>query len=102
MNTARQHDFELIDLYADDAGEEQSGVRLRRRRAPQLIFMDSIGHEPSSVYVSYIGASRRYYLGTRFVSGIIPASDWSTPMQRDGAPLEVLQEIAGWLSEHAL
>ena len=105
MTNSTHHAYDLFDLYADDAHEEHSGIRirqLRRRRPPQLVFMMGVDEEPSSIYVSYIGASRRYYLGTRFASGVIPASDWGAALQRDGAPLEVITEIAGWLSERAL
>jgi hypothetical protein len=66
----------LIDSFADDADEDRSGIRARTALAIEL---DDASDDPAPVYA--VVRFRRYYLGTLFTLGVIPAASWDEPMQ---------------------
>jgi hypothetical protein len=67
-------------------------------------------HEPAPVYAlpfTMMGRQRvpypqRYYLGTRFVTGLIAAEDWEDEMRRDGLPEAMIVKAACYVEARAL
>src|SRR5262245_44563116 len=66
--------------------------------------------EPAPIYAAPFvveGRGRRafprtYYLGTRFATGVIPASGWDTDMTADGLPPAVIEKCREWLDAREL
>jgi hypothetical protein len=95
--------------------EESSGVFSVLRRPVADIAIGEMGgsgpaEEPAPVYaVPYVLAgkdrvryTRDYYLGTRFVTGIIPAEGWEDEMRADGVPDLMIAKCRAHLFDHAL
>jgi hypothetical protein len=66
--------------------------------------------EPAPVYAApYVLAgkdrvrfARDFYLGTRFVTGILPAEGWEDEMRAEGIPERMIGKCRAHLAEHAI
>ncbi len=107
MSHAHVNDLpDLIDSHADaHVDEERSGVRLRPHASPPQVIAFS-DDEPTPVYVTInvgrCAAPRRYYVGTRFSTGIIAAEAWHEEMLFDGLSEHALASVADWLRARSL
>jgi len=102
MNTAYDTST-LVSLYDHD--DEISGVRLIPRDQVVLIFAET-SDDPGPVYALATSEQRRevrrYYVGVRFVEGIIPSTEWEAKMADDGVSATAIVETWRLLSEQAL
>ena len=115
------HAHAAVEQESSDQGwdveqdEESSGVFSVLRRPVADVAIGEMGRsrtagEPAPVYaVPYVLAgkdrvryTRDYYLGTRFVTGIIPAEGWDDEMKADGVPASLIAKCRAHLIEHAL
>jgi hypothetical protein len=80
-------------IYELPSQDEHSGVRLRA---------DITAPKPIYAAVTAQGQERRYYLGTRFVEGIIVAEGWREELERDGVAPEQIEAAASWLAARCL
>jgi hypothetical protein len=73
--------------------DEHSGVRL---------VGDITAPKPIYATVTVQGKERHYYLGTRFVEGIIVAEGWREELERDGVAQAQIEAAASWLAARCL
>lgn len=101
MNTIREDTLPCLYDHADD----RSGVR-RIPRDEVAILVDETDEAPRCIYaVADSGrckAPRRYYLGVRFVEGVIADADWEARMRADGVSLGAIEQTWRWLHDRAL
>ncbi len=93
----------LPSLY--DHHDDTSGIRPIPRDQVVLIF-DELTDAPSPVYAIATSDGsdrpRRYYVGVRFVEGIIPSAEWEAPMKSEGVSPEAIEQTWRLLHESAL
>lgn len=114
-NLARQIDYDFI---SDLDAEEISSVRLSAAVDIDLevgveideISLDTSFEEPTPVYArpyNLVGGQRcdflkRYFLGTRFLGGVIESATWEHEMRQAGASELAILQCRRYLNDHAL
>lgn len=93
----RLHDF--YDSF-DEPGESASSIR-PRSLIPPTIFLGGGDGSPCCVYAMCRG-DKKYYLGTLFDHGLIPAEGWEDAMRLDRIGESEIASVEDWVRARSI